>query len=200
MGFDQDSRSIDKWSADVGRLLERCDRASTHYEVLGLASSADSDDIGRAYSQGIAMLQPAREALQPTGSTNPLRTDLEAARRNMLSRLDAVFGRVTLAYSVLSSPMRRTDYDASLSANNSPSSVPRVEQGSPEASDSERGSSPDTGSLSNGNRRWDRRLNLYIAAQITGYDRELGRWQEPAETVDVSKLGLTFKIRRSVAV
>ncbi|HMG34443.1 MAG TPA: response regulator [Blastocatellia bacterium] len=200
MGFDLDSPRIDKWSADVEQLLERCERASSHYDVLGLASSADSDDISRAFSHRVGMLQPAREGLQVSGSTASLNIEGAATRRSMLARLECAFGRVTLAYSVLSSRKRRSDYDTSLSPSPPTTNVQQVEPSGPLSGEAEPAGEAETDEVSNGNRRWDRRLNLYIAAQVTGYDRDLGRWQEPAETVDVSKLGITFRIRKHLAV
>jgi CheY-like chemotaxis protein/curved DNA-binding protein CbpA len=182
-----DLRRPERWSTDLARLLERTERSETHYDVLGLSQTADSSAVSEAYSRIVDIIQPAREALKPSQS-GPLDIEIAAIKRSMATRLDSAFGRVTLAYSVLSDPKRKSEYDECLR---------RVE---PAACKDPMEASGDSsaGGHSNAGHRASRRQNLYIAAQVTGYSRDGARWQEPAETLDVSKTELTFRIRRTL--
>jgi CheY-like chemotaxis protein/curved DNA-binding protein CbpA len=186
-----DSRRTDKWSTDLARLLERAELSETHYEVLGIEATADSSEISEAYGRIIEVLQPARETLQPS-SGEELDEEVAAIRKNMAARVDASFGRVTLAFAVLSDSQKRTEYDEMLKAQLGDTG--RLEGKLPETCDSDaKKKSPNED-----NRRSRRRFNLYIAAQVTGYSRDGARWEEPAETLDVSKTGLTFRIRKAL--
>jgi CheY-like chemotaxis protein len=48
------------------------------------------------------------------------------------------------------------------------------------------------------NRRRSRRFNLSIETKVAGYSKRLGGWQETVETIDVSRTGLTCRVRHRV--
>src|SRR5215216_4550789 len=48
------------------------------------------------------------------------------------------------------------------------------------------------------NRRRNQRYELSISAHVVGYDRKRGKWEQTAETIDVSRTGLNMRIRRRV--
>jgi CheY-like chemotaxis protein len=189
-----------KWSTEVEQLLERAERSDTHYEVLGLGPDAGGDEIGSAYCSSVELLQPAREALQRSNTEELTSQEVVAIKRSMAHRLDQAFGRVVLAFSVLSNSEKRKGYDDYLlgkqkTATRSPAS----DEARPE--ELEPPGSSNSGPLDSSNdRRNDRRLNLYITAQVIGYASDGSRWEEPAETIDVSRTGLTFRIRRRVRI
>lgn len=73
----------------------------THYQVLGVSRSASADEIRRAHRQLAQLLHPDRQ-----GAAGP-------AERNLAERR---MREVNAAWTVLSDPARRADYDRSLTA------------------------------------------------------------------------------------
>jgi len=57
---------------------------------------------------------------------------------------------------------------------------------------------PEAANAEEDNRRRSRRINLSITAQVVGYDRKAGRWEETAETVNVSRTGISVRLNRQV--
>jgi len=201
MAVQLNSRKIDKLSADLERLLDRSDFAETHYEVLGVSPVCTTAEVADAHNRVLALLEPVREALKATASTDSLDREVAALKRGLVLRLDRAFGRLALAHSTLCDPAARAEYDLTLCAKLSstqPLTNPNGTTGT-----SELDNVPVAGVtpiVSEDDRRWNRRFNLYIAAQVTGYDQDGGRWEEPVETLDVSKIGLTFRIRKKVVI
>ncbi|HEX8291795.1 MAG TPA: DUF4388 domain-containing protein [Pyrinomonadaceae bacterium] len=72
-------------------------RGATHYEVLGVARSASTDDVKRAYYAHARRLHPDR-----------FRRDADEETRQ---RIDAAFARVAQAYDVLRDAALRAAYD-----------------------------------------------------------------------------------------
>jgi hypothetical protein len=75
-------------------------RGATHYEVLGLAHSASTDDVKRAYYAHARRLHPDR-----------FRRDADEETRQ---RIDAAFARVAQAYETLRDAALRAAYDLKL--------------------------------------------------------------------------------------
>lgn len=75
-------------------------RGATHYEVLGVARSASSDDVKRAYYAHARRLHPDR-----------FRRDADEETRQ---RIDAAFARVAQAYDTLKDAALRAAYDLKL--------------------------------------------------------------------------------------
>jgi curved DNA-binding protein CbpA len=78
---------------DTYRTLER----SSHYEVLGLERTAETKAVKRAYYELAATFHPDRYFRKKLGSFK--------------FRMEAIFGRLTLAHDTLSNKEKRTEYD-----------------------------------------------------------------------------------------
>jgi curved DNA-binding protein CbpA len=86
--------------------------ARTHYQVLGIAPTASADEVRRAHRQLAHLLHPDRLALAT------------AAERSLGDRR---MREVNAAWTVLSDPTRRADYDRSLrAARTGPTPPPRA--------------------------------------------------------------------------
>ena len=75
-------------------------RGATHYEILGVARSASTDEVKRAYYSHARRLHPDR-----------FRRD---ADEQMRPRIDAAFARIAQAYDVLKDTALRAAYDLKL--------------------------------------------------------------------------------------
>ena len=76
---------------------------NTHYETLGIANDADAERLKQAYRSLVKAFHPDRF---PSGSE----AQVEAGRR---------IREINIAYSVLSHPHRRAEYDETLNKRNS---------------------------------------------------------------------------------
>ena len=137
---------------DLDRLLEQVEKATTHYEVLGLVRSSTYDEIKQAHQQAVTLLHPSHYSVS-------LLVDDQ-----MLARVDSALNKVSDAFSALSSVVARIQYDDLLDHQ------PRRE-----------------------------RLKISIAASVTGYDQSEGKWHEIARTVEISRTGVSLRMRRGVA-
>jgi curved DNA-binding protein CbpA len=88
--------------ADLDTFLSRLDRASNHYEVLNVISTAPPQRIKNRYYALARLYHPDKFHLE-TSST-------------MHARLESAFARITQAYETLMDPGRRAGYDAKLAA------------------------------------------------------------------------------------
>ena len=76
---------------------------STHYETLGISNDANAERVKQAYRSLVKAFHPD---MFPSGSE----AQVEAGRR---------IREINVAYSILSHPHKRADYDATLSKRNS---------------------------------------------------------------------------------
>ena len=83
-----------RWILQLYRALDRTD----HYRLLGVERAADKKAIKRAYFELAAKLHPDKYFRKKLGSFKP--------------RMEAVFGRITLAQDTLTNADKRAEYDA----------------------------------------------------------------------------------------
>lgn len=197
------------------RMLDRVSRSITHYDVVGLEKSATADSVRQAYEEIINLLKSPNHRLT---STIP-----EA----MVARIHRAIGRVTHAYSVLSNPAKRADYDALIVEEvkeHEMAESPVPSEAAPPAPELDFASENDHESscLAQGatgtalipvatadlesiddscvcdNRRKHERFKLELPVYVTGHDGLTGEWHEMTRTVDVSRLGVNIKLSRRV--
>jgi curved DNA-binding protein CbpA len=169
---------------ELERLLDQIERSTLYYQVLSVDRSASLDAIKLAYQRIISALFP------------PYKISAGIPEQ-MLSRMERAFERVSRAFSSLALARRRAEYDSVLmnrpaeSLSSPPSQIVSAE---PDKTKRQPGkaSSPD------GNRRRGERFKLALPVHITGYARRTGKWQEMAETINVSRSGITLRLRRRV--
>ncbi|HXG64880.1 MAG TPA: PilZ domain-containing protein [Blastocatellia bacterium] len=190
----QSEYSPEQFSAyylELERLLDRAENACTHYEVLDLERSAELRDVRLAYHKALQFLYPA----YAIAATVP-----EA----VLTRIEQAFEKISKSFSVLAHPNRRDAYDLSLRQGTGKLRMPVMglpDAGQPKTSPlAEPGRMPvESGRKpAASNRRKQERHKLSIAVNVTGYDRETGRWRENTKTLDVSQRGARFLLRRHV--
>jgi hypothetical protein len=124
----------------------------------------------------------------------------------MNARIQQSFDKLSEAFSVLANVAKRIEYDGSL-AGGKPSPMiekpPEPARPAPDEAISIRSNPGQKQVYTEGaarasadNRRRCERFRLSIPARVTGHDRRSGKWTEMAETVDVSRTGLTLRMRR----
>ena len=85
--------------AELDRLLERVEKAATHYEVLGLPRAATSDQIRHAHQEAVTLLHPSHYAVSMVVDDK------------ILARADNALNKVSDAFSALSNVVARIEYD-----------------------------------------------------------------------------------------
>ncbi len=93
---------ISAYYLEIEPLLERVERSKTHYQTLGLERSATNEQIILAYHHTVKLLHPAYYKVRA------------AVPDDMLARIDLIFGKVSQAMFVLTTPHKRLEYDESL--------------------------------------------------------------------------------------
>lgn len=214
---------ISAYYLEIEPLLERVERANTHYQTLGLERSATNEQVIQAYHHMVKLLHPSYYKVRA------------AVPDDMLVRIDRIFAKVSQALFVLTTPHKRIEYDESLRrpARNSGRLIlgklkdavlkdatlkstidtanhaeeAEEETVKPAAQQSvEINVNPiqktiftklaSDGKLSN-RRRCDR-FNLSVPVLLAGYDGAGGKWQEVGKTVDVSRIGVAVKMRKRI--
>jgi hypothetical protein len=204
---------ISAYFLDLEGLLSRIDSATTYYQVLGVERTDGQEIIKASFQQALNLLFPP----YVVGSQMPA---------DITPRIDRAYQKVSQAFAALASFAKRKEYDGALSSvsNKAPKpSLPTssdlkgsvrlnranhlasaavaadVEQinlkGVPQRSAVYREShSARTGD----NRRRCGRFKLSIPVRVTGHDRRNGKWHEMAETADVSRTGISVRLRKRV--
>jgi len=180
-------------SRGLEHLLQQVERSTSHYEALSVERSASDAQIIAAYQQATAVLQPWRTALEARGE----------AAADALARVELAASRLAYAYSVLSNPNKRIEYDRFVVVRTpgplmNDAAPPPVAKpvASPRALELRVASAPV--SEAKENRRRSQRVPLSAKAAIIGYHRKTGKWAEEAETVDASRTGVTLRLRHRV--
>jgi CheY-like chemotaxis protein len=170
-----------------------------------------------AHKQSEALLQSAMQALVADA---PVSIDCDgdsALADEPRERIDRALDRVSQAFSVLSTVKKRVEYDR-LAFVRAPAPQPDLTPPSndevseqytdPASAEAENAPGPPSKRMivytgksdveADENRRRSHRYDLSIPAHVVGHDRRSGKWEESAETIDVSRTGLNMRLRRRV--
>lgn len=201
---EQNHERISSYYLELDRLLDRVERSTNHYQVLGLARSANGKQVRTAYRQALVLLRPG-ESIK---SAMPGET---------LRRVERAFERLSRSFNLLDNFGKRVSYDNSLiprARSPLPVDVPaavtvpapaelglgnadlyRAMELMFRAAVEERRPGLAGGEV---NRRRSNRYSLSIPVRVTGVHRVDGMWHELAETFDVSELGVGLSLRTGV--
>src|SRR5215467_454572 len=94
-----DAHRIGEALLEIGSVLDQIERATTHYQVLGIERSSNRDQITTAYREAVTVLGRASNEL--AGLVSP----------DQLAKIKAALGRAGQAFTVLNSGGKRADYD-----------------------------------------------------------------------------------------
>ena len=171
--------------ATVEGLLSQIEQAATHYDMLGLDYTASGGQIQIAYAQAVKRLRHAQQSASHKNSPGA----------SAEGRVNLALKRLAQAFSVLTDAGKKTEYDQFMLGR----SAPETDQPSP-ASEMIKSLAlhPEAAGSEEDNRRRSQRINLAIMARVVGYDRKAGRWEEDAETVNVSRTGISLRLNRQV--
>jgi hypothetical protein len=208
-------RRIGEALLEIGSILDQIERATTHYQVLGVERTSNRDQITTAYREAVTVLGRASNDL--AGLVPP----------DQLAKIKAALGRAGQAFTVLNSIGKRADYDnwlrnragrpatelplgseadeSSARESSSRNGHPDVASGTPAIQHTESTYQGRVyGNLPGGNRGEERRrcsrLTIGIPGRVTGFSKEGEKWNEMIRTVDVSRMGacLVMKERPKV--
>ena len=200
---------ISSYFLELGRLLDRVERSTTHYQILGLERSATYELVNRSYLEIVALFYPS----YAISETMP---------GEMTSRVERAFNKASQAFAVLACFNRRKEYDAALrSIASKPDHATPVQSYEPRPKASAKPALPPVTpsgqeirlghqeqqqkvyteyakKTTGDNRRRFERFKLTIPARVMGHDRRIGKWNEMSETIDVSRTGITLRLRSRV--
>lgn len=213
MNSEYSSPQLQAHFLELERVLQRVECASTLYQVLALKRSATAENIKSAYRQTVTLLNPSDEKHR----------DLDP---NLQARIRRALNKVANAFSVLTNFGKRVEYDNSLvkrdrvplsvvvpeatEANLATKTKPAdFKQRAGLATDSEvinikpsrmpEAIHPKPAEQMRGaDRRRFKRYKSRFPARVMGHDRETGKWDEVAETIDVSKGGVALRMNKAV--
>ncbi|HKG23511.1 MAG TPA: PilZ domain-containing protein [Blastocatellia bacterium] len=183
---------LSSYYLDLERLLDRTERATTHYHLFGIDRSATYDQVQLAYREVVSTLFPA----YGISAAVPV---------EMIARIDRAFDNATRAFKTLANFNRRLEYDdlsqTKPAMMEHPPSPPSPDQEAIEIKrvphQKEVFTQYSKSSLSQ-NRRRTERFRLGIPVRATGHDRKGGKWNEIGQTLDVSRTGINLRMRRRV--
>ena len=173
---------------EVGLLAGLIADEPDHYTVLGVDRNASSDVIQKAYCLAVEFFHPLKSRKI---------TDSDSV---MHWRLSSAFLRIEEAFTVLSSPARREVYDDNLLAATCRSTRRRSNQRrsstrTPADNRSQRSTDASgANEVRPAERRRVQRVPLNLPVKVT-FDRHR---QERGETLDVSPLGVRFRLSRDL--
>ncbi|HLG15273.1 MAG TPA: J domain-containing protein [Blastocatellia bacterium] len=189
--------------AEVYRILACIDQGADHYGVLGLNRDAQIEEIRKAYCAAVESLHPLK------------RREIAESHGTMHWKMSQAFLRVVEAFSTLSRPARRIEYDATLNRKKSiPLPLPNLPEPYQPGNGSEisrrltaaeaPAAKPAIGSAYGNaqtniprvrDRRRAIRYALHLPLRVTSARCD---WQEVTETHNVSQSGVRFGISRAV--
>jgi hypothetical protein len=166
---------------EIGLLASLITEESDHYTVLGVDRNASPEEIQKAYCLAV-------EYFHPLKSRKIIESDSV-----MHWKLSSAFLRIEEAFTVLSRRSRRSVYDDKLTGQprHTDANMPghqRTPLQPPDAG----GIASDASKVRSKELRRVERVPLNLPLKVT-FDRH---WQEMAETLDVSPLGVRFRLTR----
>ena len=174
---------------EIGLLASLITTEPDHYTVLGVNRNASSEEIQAAYCLAVEYFHPAKS-----------RTTTESDSV-MHWKLSSAYLRIEEAFKVLSRSNRRKIYDDTLRgqcAAATPLTQPHHEDDSRQPSQGVRSAEDrleQQAALGGANdMRRVERVRLNLPMRVT-FDR---RWQELTQTLDLSPLGVRFRLSRGV--
>jgi hypothetical protein len=186
---------------EVNRILKCIDSKSDHYQILNVDRNASIETIRKAYCRAVDILHPLK-CKEITEADGALRW-----------KLSQVFLRIVEAFSAISHPGRRAQYDSEINRRRIvPLPLPPLpyylQKGNESVSNPVKRA---TGPLSAGaatfvpenelrgpggrDRRRSSRLVLSVPVRVTSLDAS---WREVAESRDVSRTGILLHLRHEV--
>jgi hypothetical protein len=203
---------------ELEAVLNRVDSGTTYYQILGIDQTDDQEALRSSYVELLDLLFPGGD----TASTLP--ADVVSRVERIFAKASQAFG-VLASYTrrkeydrALGSITSKPTVRAALRVPAKPAHSERARQDSrehdgskaaPERQHSIVGPMPDRGQAfsesstartqpSSDNRRRCGRMKLGIPVRVTGHDQTNGKWNEMAETIDVSRTGARLRLRRRV--
>jgi curved DNA-binding protein CbpA len=217
---DFSTEQISAYYLELERLLERVESSVTHYQALSVERTATYEEIRLTYYQALGLLYPAYKLSATVPDEMVARIErafgkvsrafsVLANYANRLSYDNALQGRPSEAKATTSNALpvnhltdkeRPSSAAAKIDSQSRPPATLASEQpidinNRPSVQKVHSGFSTST---SNDNRRRCERFRLSIPARLTGFDKKTGKWNEMAETVDVSRTGVNLRMRRHV--
>ena len=226
MKSEHDNPQLQAHFLELERVLERVECASTLYQVLALKRSATAENIRSAYRHTVALLNPSDKkhshldpnlkarigrAFNKAGNALSVLTNFgkRIEYDNSLVKRD----RVPLSADVPEAPeaslatkTKPAAADVSLASKTKPADF---KQRAGLATDSEVINikpsrmhqaiyTKPAEQMPSAERRRFKRYKLRFPARVVGHDKVNGKWDEVAETVNVSKGGVTLRMNRAV--
>lgn len=195
---------------DLEGLLSRVELATTCYQILGVDRADGQEVIRTSFYGALNLLFPS----YVVGKSLP---------EEISNRIGRAFQKTSQAFAVLACFSKRKEYDAALLSATTKAADQRARAGSRDTQSNlarpavqshqpaemdqvplrripQRGTvySESQKRIPDDNRRRCERFKLSIPARVTGHDRRNGKWNDMAETVDVSRTGVTIRLRRRV--
>lgn len=174
---------------EIGLLASLIADEPDHYTALGVSRNATSDEVQNAYCLAVEYFHPLKSR------------KITESDSVMHWRLSSAFLRIEEAFAVLSRPSRRKVYDDNLLSQTDRSLRQQQRNGLPDSRKPLGEERPDAGAkplaASKGRTRELRRVErvpLNLPVKVT-FERH---WQELAETLDVSPLGVRFRSSRQL--
>jgi curved DNA-binding protein CbpA len=168
---------------EIGMLAGLITEESDHYTVLGVDRNASPEEIQKAYCLAVEYFHPLKSR------------KITESDSVMHWKLSSAFLRIEEAFTVLSRRSRRSVYDDKLTGQPTHTGANlaghlRTPLQPPGAGPS----APDAPKIRSKELRRVERVPLNLPLKVT-FDRY---WQEMAETLDVSPLGVRFRLTRSL--
>lgn len=199
-------------------MLRRIDSGRTYYQILGVDRTDDQAVLRSCYQRLLDLLYPPDVIAGKLPPEVASRVERAFAKVSQAFGVLASFARRKEYDSALLSTARKAPANATATDQHAPqkpvhSGSARQNPGSSQGSAAAPGNQdPSVGHItdrgrvfsessqghSDSNRRRCARVNIGIPVRVMGHDQVNGKWNEMAETIDVSRTGARLRLRRRV--